>query len=753
MALSPLSTGAPGAGELALLLICAAGLAAVRPSAGGAPSLIAVALVSGAAGLALGSARLASIDAGAYLAAPGRELTVRGDVVSVPRRSAGLVRVQVASPAGRIEVQAPEPAPDLPIGAEVSAAGMPALPQPWLRESLRLHGVARILRAPRIELTEGRRGGALGRIDAVRTRAEDALGRGMPDEQAALARGFVLGEDDRIPSTTREAFQRSGLAHHLAVSGENVLLLALLAAPVLAALGLTLRARLLWLLLLIGFYVPLAGGGASIQRAGVMGAAGLIATLAGRPASRSYALLLALVATLALNPRASSDVGWQLSFAAVAGIFVWAAPLRELLLRGRSPAGWRRGLADGVAVTIAATLATAPLMAHHFDSFSATSLPANVLALPAVAPSMWLGMTVAALGQLPLVPVEPLNWVNSLLLAYIGQVAEWMAAPGWAQVALPMASWVSVLATYMTLLAATSAIRRWGRRRQGLRAGARRRLRRPALACLALLLLLFGTGQLADRLGSGRASGSPPPGLRISVLDVGQGDAILLQPPRARALLVDGGPPGDDLASKLEGLGVGSLAAAVATHDESDHVGGLEELLGSLPVGRLVYADAGRRLLGEARAAGVVPTRIAAGGELRSGGLRLQVLWPPRELLGPRPREPNTRSLVIEARWRDFTMLLTGDAEAEAVPIDPGPIDVLKVAHHGSADSGLGELLDRIRPKVAVISVGADNPFGHPVGSTLATLAGHGAEVMRTDIVGTVTINAARSGVVVSGAN
>jgi competence protein ComEC len=405
-------------------------------------------------------------------------------------------------------------------------------------------------------------------------------------------------------------------------------------------------------------------------------------------------------------------------------------------------------------VTVAATLATAPLMAHHFDAFSATSLPANVLALPAVAPSMWLGMTVAALGQLPFVPVEPLNWVNSVLLAYVGQIANWMAAPSWAQLSLPMASWASVLATYAMLLAATCALRRWGRGRRGLRSALRRRsLTRPALACLVALLVAWAPSLLAGRLPvPASASGRPAAGLRISVLDVGQGDAILLQPSHAAPLLVDGGPPGDELAAKLDRLGVGSLSAAVATHDEADHVGGLEELLGSLPVDRFVYADAGPRLLAEARTAGAVPTRVAAGSELRSGGLRLQVIWPPRELLGPRPEEPNTRSLVIEARWRRFTMLLTGDAEAEAVPIDPGPIDVLKVAHHGSADTGLGELLDRIRPKVAVISVGEDNPFGHPVASTLGTLSSHGVEVLRTDIVGTVTIEVGRMGVEADGA-
>ena len=132
----------------------------------------------------------------------------------------------------------------------------------------------------------------------------------------------------------------------------------------------------------------------------------------------------------------------------------------------------------------------------------------------------------------------------------------------------------------------------------------------------------------------------------------------------------------------------------------------------------------GRRVLGAARAAGAAPDRVAEGSELRSGRLRLEVLWPPPELLAGRHAgaDSNRRSLVMLVRWRDFSMLLTADAEAEAVPIDPGPIDVLKVAHHGSDDAGLGALLDRTAPKLAVISVGEDNPYGHPTAGTLATL-------------------------------
>jgi competence protein ComEC len=220
-------------------------------------------------------------------------------------------------------------------------------------------------------------------------------------------------------------------------------------------------------------------------------------------------------------------------------------------------------------------------------------------------------------------------------------------------------------------------------------------------------------------------------------------------------VLVDGGPPGDGLVGKLEDAGVERLGAAVVTHDQSDHAGGIEELLGRMPVARLVYARLGRDLLENAQAVGAVPVKATAGGELRSGDLRLEILWPPQELVDePVPgTDPNELALVLLARWRDFTMLLSADAEAEAVPLDPGPLDVLKVAHHGSDDAGLAALLERTGPGLAVISVGDDNPYGHPTAGTLATLARHGVRTLRTDRDGTVTIDVERGGVAVEAGN
>jgi competence protein ComEC len=268
-----------------------------------------------------------------------------------------------------------------------------------------------------------------------------------------------------------------------------------------------------------------------------------------------------------------------------------------------------------------------------------------------------------------------------------------------------------------------------------------------ALAALAVLVLL---ATLVASRGGSPASG-PISGLRIEVLDVGQGDAILLQPAGADAILVDGGPPGDDLAGKLEDAGVARLGAVVVSHDQSDHIGGIEELFGRFPIARLVYGRAGRQPLAAARAAGAVPLRAAAGTELRSGGLRLQVLWPPHELLAePQPgADPNQLALVLLVRWHDFSMLLSADAEAEAVPLDPGPLDVLKVAHHGSDDAGLAALLDRTRPQLAVISVGEDNTYGHPTAGTLATLAGHGVRTLRTDDDGAIALDVDRGTIAV----
>ena len=609
---------------------------------------------------------------------------------------------------------------------------------------------------------------ALGHRDQIRARAERALDSGMPAREAALARGFVLGEDERIDPVTVEDFRRAGLSHLLAVSGQNVALLALLTMPLLALLGMPLRARLLWIVAAIAVYVPLAGGGPSIVRAGVMGALTLLATFAGRRASRLYTLAIAAIVTLAIDPRIGADIGWQLSFAAVLGILAIARPLRRAIASRLGSGGLRGSLAEGAAVTIAATLATAPLIVFHFGELSTVSLFANLLALPAVAPAMWLGMLTSIGAQVPGFPAGVPNAIAAPLLAYIATVASWCGRPRWALLEVEMGV-RGLVASYAALAGAVIAIPALLRRR---RIAALRRARIPGdprcnvfrqpqsrktlprrwgVPVTGTLLLVV---VVLVRLGAtaGESPALPGAGLRIEVLDVGQGDAILLQPAAAPAVLVDGGPPGDDLLAELDEAGVDSLGIAVVTHEQSDHAGGIQELLERhFPVGRLLYARLGRRLRAEAEAAGAGPARVEAGDVIGSGPLRLRVLWPPPELL-EQPlagADPNTEAVVLLVRWRWFSMLLTADAEAGEVPIDPGPVDVLKVAHHGSEDPGLGALLDRTTPRLAMISVGAGNPYGHPAAGTLAELTQHGVQTLRTDRRGNIEMDVDKNSFVV----
>jgi competence protein ComEC len=452
-------------------------------------------------------------------------------------------------------------------------------------------------------------------------------------------------------------------------------------------------------------------------------------------------VLLAAALTLAVNPRAEGDVGWQLSFAAVIGIMLWAKRLAAAISGAAERRSARHALAEAVAVTASATVATAPLMAEAFDQFSPAALPANVLAAPAVAPAMWLGMLTGIVGQAPVLPVEPLNWLDSLCLAYIAQIAHWLAAPNWALLTVHLGSVWSVAAAYLALLIGMELLLRRLRARGQLHQPRPHVAVRRALAPAAVVVIGLVLATLWP-FGGRAGSSSPTTDLVVRVLDVGQGDSILLDPPDGDPVLVDTGPPGDGVEDRLRSLGIDRLAAIVISHDQSDHAGDLGSLLGSVDVDRLVYGRADPRLHGAALADGAKPYRLAEGGELDSGDLRLTALWPPRELLGETAEDPNLLCLVLVARWHHFSMLLTGDAEAGSVPIDPGPVDVLKVAHHGSEDEGLDDLLDRSVPKLAVISVGAGNPYGHPTERTLAELRSHDVPTMRTDRQGEIDIEA-----------
>ena len=302
-------------------------------------------------GAAIADARLAALDRTALAPLLGQAVDVRATLLEHPRaRSFGtrVAAVSLRSGPGRGErvfVRAPAhvrwPARSAP-GVELRIGGRLAELGAFDAHERRRNAHA-LLRASTIRATGRRRGGVLGVLDGVRARTERVLTRGLPPPQGALARGMVLGQDGALTAAVRDDFRTTGLAHLVAASGANVLLLATLVLAIAAAAGLGLSARLWLAIALVVAYVPLAGAGPSIQRAGVMGVAGLIAALAGSPPSRWYALLLAAALTLTLNPRAAEDPGWQLSFAAVLAMLALVPSLTARLRRAPRPARPCRG--------------------------------------------------------------------------------------------------------------------------------------------------------------------------------------------------------------------------------------------------------------------------------------------------------------------------------------------------------------------------------------------------------------------------
>ncbi|WP_217915614.1 ComEC/Rec2 family competence protein [Miltoncostaea marina] len=572
------------------------------------------------------------------------------------------------------------------------------------------------------------------------------MAAGLGGDRAALVRGMALGGGATLSEGAATAFRDAGVWHLLAVSGQNVTVVAMAALALLVAAGVGRRAAVAAAALVIVAYCLACDGGASVARAGVVGALGLAAELRSTARDRWHLLLAGLALLLAHQPRSIGDPGLQLSFAAVCGLFTLGPPL----------AAWWRGWLPGPAADLAAMagaagIATAPVVVWHFGRLSLVGLAVNVVAVPLAAPIVVLALTgIAAGAVLPAAGVA-LAWVagaGATALLWLARAAA--AVPG-AAVDLPLRP-------------------RPGSRRRGgpRRAGAAGRAGGPGTAVLARLpwpriaAVLVAAAVAGWALAPGPA---PPWPARpaVTALDIGQGDAILLRSPDGSAAVVDAGPPGPrgsaaPLVRALRRLGVRRLDALVLTHDSLDHVGGAPAALADVPVGALLlppepadgWAPAAREAVAAARGRGVPVAVVRAGARVDVGAWRVRVLWPARGR--PAGADPNPHSLVAVASADGLDVLLTGDAESDALARLPGGrVEVLKVSHHGSEDPGLPAELARRRPAVALVSAGRGNPFRHPRPETLAALAAAGASTWRTDRSGDVTVTASAGALAVAG--
>lgn len=586
------------------------------------------------------------------------------------------------------------------------------------RAWLRRRGGAHVLQVDRARLGAPAGGaGAAGGAEPFRDRVRAALTRGLDPPAALLMRALVLGEREDA-GELRDLFARAGLAHLLALSGLHLGVLAGAAGLLLAPLGPARWGVVAVLAILFAWWI---GPTPSLIRAAAMTAA--IGTSAAVGAGRPHAfaaLALAAGGTLLLRPDWLGDVSFQLSYGSLLGILALGAPLARRVAVGRAawhPLVW---LPSGLVVSASATLATLPWTLDTFGRVPLFGPVVNLPALPLAGLLVPAGLAAGLLGAAwpPLAdPVLALAAPCAALLIAAAEAGSKLPAASWGEVgAIGRSLWIVALAPWAWVV--RGRLKPW------------RALCVVACATFASLL-----------------TPSPNPPIELVLLDVGQGDSILLRLPGRVEILVDGGgtPFSDyDVAAgvvvpALRALGVDELELVVASHADTDHVEGLATVLREIPVLALAYGHEapGKRVWNDlaavaaAREVPLVPLR--RGQRFVFGEAQLHVLHPTE-----RSRfEANEDSVALRVEWRGRSWaLLLGDVgagvEAElAVP----PTPLLVAAHHGSAHSTSQRLLSAADPEVVAISVGR-NRYGHPARSVLERVATSGARIRRTDLEG-----------------
>lgn len=637
--------------------------------------------------------------------------------------------------------------------------------------------------------------GWLAGLEQVRRAAGEALVRAMPQPQAGLAAGILVGLRDMVDPDLAADFATAGLSHVVAISGWNIALVGAVVGAMLRARPKRQRAAVI--LVAIVAYTLLAGASPSVLRAAAMGAICLLARESGRRGAAATALGLAAWIMLVVEPRIVEDVGFRLSVAATAGLLAWSSPLTRAL-QARVPdrvPGW---IVESLGVSLAAQAATLPLVLLHFGRLSLISPIANLVLAPVVAPAMLaslLGLVagVAVAFGLPGMLMAPLVLTASLVLGAMVAIGRVAAAVPLASLDLPEPAGLGAALLSVACLAIGAS--------HGARATLYRRaaaIARSRLPPQPVPIPPIAHGQIASgTAASGMARIEPAPRLRLAalgagvallvvaaalgasqpdgrfrmtVLDVGQGDAILLEGARGGRVLVDGGPDPDLLLARLDERIPAHdrrIDLVILTHPHEDHVAGLAPLLERYFVE--VVADPGmlgpgpgdaefRRVLARGGARTVTLTAPAT---LALDGAHVAVLWPRR---GEVPLEApdtgtgiNNVSVVLDVRVGERRLLLTGDAEEEVDPelllkglAEGGPVDVLKVAHHGSRTASTEPFLAAVAPRVALISAGRDNPYGHPAPQTITRLESVGARVLRTDLDGNIEVSTDGRDLVVS---
>ncbi|MFB9251036.1 ComEC/Rec2 family competence protein [Sphaerisporangium melleum] len=548
----------------------------------------------------------------------------------------------------------------------------------------------------------------------------------LPAAERGLLPGLVVGDVSRLDEQVRFDLRTAGLSHLTAVSGANLAIVAgmVLALARFAGLPQAVRAALT-IVAMVGFAV-LARPSPSVLRALVMGSVAAVALGTGRARDGITALSAAVLGLVLLDPALAGEYGFALSVFATGGILVLAPRWRARLSR-RMP----RWAAEAVAVPCAAQVAVTPLLVLMAGELEPVAVPANLLAGPAVAPATLLGFAACLVAP---VSAEAARWI----VRPAGYAVGWIIMVARRAAAVPLATlpWPGGAIGLVALVAV--AVLAWVV------------LRRTAGR---LVVCVVAAGLLAAAcLVRPVVAPWPPRGWLLVGCDVGQGDALVLSAGEARAVVIDTGPDPMPVDRCLRALGVERVPLLILTHPHLDHVGGLDGVFRGRTVGAVVVSPGQEPRQESARVSAElarrhVPAWVASPGlTWRLGPVELRVIGPVSETIRAGPGEgsmANNASVVVHARWAAGSALLSGDVETEAqaelVRYGVPRADLLKVAHHGSARQD-PEFLAATGARAALISVGADNDYGHPASLTTRRLHDLGMRVYRTDRDGDVAV-------------
>jgi len=607
-------------------------------------------------------------------------------------------------------------------------------------------------------------------IYSLRERLSASLARALPEPQGSLAQAILLGLRGNVPDSLYEAFSRTGAAHLLAISGLHIsIIIAMFLSLGILAFGRQ-RSIYIWLTLAITWlYAMLAGMHSPIIRAAIMGSLFLIAEYLGRQRSAIIALAFAAAVMVGIQPPVLWSVSFQLSFLAMAGLIllypyfqVWGRKgIASLFGAKERIAAAGSMITDGFAATLAAIVAVGPLIAYNFGVVSLVALPATFFSLPALPFIIVTAALVAFAGLFALFTAQILGWLAWLFLSYLVLVVKGFdALPHSSLEVSTVSTWhiwgyYAILAGVIAFLNSRKQLADFSSR---LTTGIKKVVEgipkpRLGFSIKWLILPLLVVAILVWSV----ALTTPDDKLHVSFLDVGQGDAILIQTPGGQDILIDGGPDPQrinlELSKKLP-FWDRTIDLMVCTQPHADHVTGLVEVLlrykvkqvlePGVPYDSAIYQEWCNLVEDK----GIEYNIARAGHEIDLGsGIKMEVLNPPEGLFEGTSHDVDNNGVVLRLTWDKVSFLFTADIREEAEFELIGQranlkSTVLKVAHHGSKTSSSQQFLAAVDPEVAVISAGADNPFGHPSPEVVERLIDRLGKdnVYRTDQDGSVEL-------------